>query len=195
MGINATGTTLGGDVAFTTPKPPAPGVSNGRARDITQTSATLSATVDPRGQSTSCVFQHGTSTAYGGQAPAASAGAGTAAISVAQAVAGLSPGTTYHYRVAANNANGTTYGHDVSFKTAGLPASITIAEVPSTITFGQLATLTGRVLPPRPSHVTVTLQSAPGGGGPWITDATAVTTASGAYSFARLGRRISGIAC
>jgi phosphodiesterase/alkaline phosphatase D-like protein len=186
VAINASGTTLGSDVSFTTPKPPPPAASTGHAGDITQTSATLSATVDPHGQATSYVFDYGTSTAYGSQTPAASAGAGNRAISVAQAVAGLSPGTTYHYRVAATGANGTTYGHDVAFKTTGLPAALTIAGVPSTITFGQLATVAGRVLPPRPSHVTVTLQSAPSAGGPWMTDATTATDSSGTYSFPRL---------
>jgi hypothetical protein len=186
VAINASGTTLGGDVSFTTPKPPAPTVTTGHARDVTQTSATLTGTVNPRGQSTSYVFQYGTSTTYGSQTIAASADAGTKAISVAQALAGLSPGTTYHYRLAATNTNGTTYGHDVAFKTTGLPAAITIADVPSTITFGQLVTVAGRVLPPRPSHVAATLESAPSVAGPWSSDATTVTATSGTYSFPRL---------
>lgn len=189
VAINASGTTLGTDVSFTTPKLPAPTVTTGHARDITQTSATLTGTVNPRGQSTSYVFQYGTSTAYSGQTPAASAGAGTKAISAAHALAGLAPGTTYHYRVAATNANGTTYGHDVAFKTAGLPAGIVISDVPSTITFGELVTIAGRVLPPRPSHVAATLESAPSAGGPWITDATTVTGSSGGYSFPRQAPR------
>jgi hypothetical protein len=185
VAINASGTTLGADVSFTTPKPPAPTVATGHARDVTQTSATLSGTVNPQGESTSYVFDYGTSTAYGSQTAVASAGAGTKAISVTQSLTGLAPGTTYHYRLAATNANGTTTGHDVSFKTAGVPAAITVAAVPTTITFGQLTSLSGRVLPPRPSHVTATLQSAPSAVGPWSTDATAVTTSSGAYSFPR----------
>lgn len=183
VAVNGSGTTLGSDVSFTTPKPPAPTVATSHARDVTQTSATLSGTINPRGQSTSYVFQYGTSTAYGAQTPSASAGAGTAAISVAAAVEGLTPGTTYHYRLAATNANGTTYGRDISFRTSGVPAGITIAALPGTITFGELTNLSGRVLPPRPSHATATLQSAPGAGGPWVDDTTATTQSSGAYSF------------
>jgi hypothetical protein len=107
-------------------------------------------------------------------------------VAVSAAVGLLAPNTTYHYRVAATNANGTTFGHDVAFKTAAPPAGLTIAVLPGTITFGQLTTLSGRVLAPRPSHLTVTLQSAAGAGGPWIDAATTTALSTGAYSFARL---------
>ena len=184
VATNPSGTTLGSDVSFTTPKPPLPAVSTGRPASLTQTSATLTGTIDPEGAATSYVFEYGTSTAYGSATPAATAGSGTKNVAVSAAIGTLTQNTTYHYRLAATNVNGTTYGHDVSFKTARPPAGVTIAAFSATITFGQLTSLSGRVLPPRPSQPAVTLQSSPGAGGPWTDSATANAASSGAYSFA-----------
>jgi hypothetical protein len=183
---NASGTTLGADVSFKTPKPPAPVVVTGHATNVGQTSATLNGTVNAEGQGTSYVFQYGTSSAYGAQTPTANAPAGTKTIVVSAAVGALVPNTTYHYRLVATSVNGTTFGHDTSFKTAALPAGITLGALPGAITFGQLTSLGGRVLPPRPSHVTVVLQSATSPGGPWVNAASTTATSTGAYSFARL---------
>ena len=187
VATNASGTTLGSDVSFKTPKPPVPAATTGHAKDITQTSATLAGTVNPEGQATTYVFQYGTSTAYGNQTPAASAGSGTKAVAASAALGGLVANTTYHYRLVATSVNGTTNGHDVSFKTARPPAGITLGAPSATITFGQLTSLSGRVLPPLPSHPTVTLQSAPSAGGPWADAGVASASASnGAYTFSRL---------
>jgi hypothetical protein len=183
---NASGTTLGADVSFTTPKPPAPATLTRRATNVTQTSATLNGTVNPEGQATSYVFQYGTSSHYGAQTPVASAGSGTKPSAVSATIGSLAPNTTYHYRLAATSVNGTAYGHDFSFKTAVLPAGVTLAALPDAITFGQLTSLSGRVLSPRPSRLTVTLQSAGSRGGPWSDVASATATSSGAFSFTRL---------
>lgn len=180
---NASGTTLGSDVSFTTPKRPAPVVLTKPASIVMQTSATLRGTVDPEGEATSYVFQYGTSSAYGSQTSMGAAGSGAATVTVSAAIGPLTPNTTYHYRLVASNAAGTTNGHDVTFKTAALPGGVTIAASPPTITFGQSAEVAGHVLAPRPSHVTVTLQSAPSAGGPWADAATIAATASGAYTF------------
>jgi hypothetical protein len=183
---NASGTTLGADVSFKTPKPPPPVVVTRHATNVTQTSATLNGTVNPEGQATSYEFQYGTSSAYGAETPTASAGAGTKTIVVSAMLGALTPNTTYHYRLVATSVNGTTLGHDSSFKTAALPAAVTLGALPGAITFGQLTSLGGRVLPPRPSHVTVTLESATSPAGPWRDLASTTAASTGAYSFARL---------
>jgi hypothetical protein len=180
---NSSGTTLGSDVSFKTPKPPPPVVATGHATAVTQTSATMNGTVNPEGQATTYAFQYGTSTAYSNQTPPASAGSGTKTMAVSAALGALVPNTTYHYRLAATSVNGTTFGHDISFITARPPAGVTLGAPSGTITFGQLTSLSGRVLPPRPSHVTVTLQSAPSAGGPWVDAATTASASTGAYSF------------
>jgi hypothetical protein len=186
VATNPSGATLGSDVSFKTPKPPVPSVTTGHPKDVTQVSATLAGTIDPEGEATSYVFQYGTSNAYGSETPAATAGSGTRNVAVVAPIGTLAPNTTYHYRLAATNVNGTTYGHDMSFKTARPPAGITLAALSGTITFGQLTTLSGRVLPPRPSHLPVVLQSSPGFAGPWSDAATVNAASTGAYSFPRV---------
>ncbi len=122
VATNASGTTLGSDVSFKTPKPPVPVVATGHPKDVTQTSATLTGTVDPEGQATSYAFQYGTNTAYGNQTPAASAGSGTKTVSVrprSERSFRTRPTTTGSRRT---SVNGTTYGHDISFKTARPPS-------------------------------------------------------------------------
>jgi len=186
VATNASGTTLGGDVSFKTPKPPAPVAVVRHATSVMQTSATLNGTVNPAGQATSYVFEYGTTAAYGAQTPTAGAGSGTKATVVSATIGALTPNTTYHYRLAATSVNGTTFSHDSSFKTGAVPAGVTLGAIPGAITFGQLASLGGRVLPPRPSHLTVTLQSGTSPGGPWIDIANTTAASTGAYSFARL---------
>jgi hypothetical protein len=161
-------------------------VSTGHARDVTETSATLAGTVDPKGQATSYFFQYGTTSVYGSQTAVASAGSGTTGVHVSAAIGPLTPNTTYHYRLVASNVNGTTDGHDISFKTGRPPAGVTIAAVPGTITFGQVTSLRGQVLPPRPSQLIVALQSAPRPGGPWVTAATTTPSRTGTYAFSGL---------
>jgi len=99
-----------------------PTVSTVSAASIAQKAATLRADVNPHGLATTYAFQYGTSTAYGSQTPARSAGSGTASKRVGFRITGLTPGVRYHYRVIASNADGTSTGADRSFKTALPPA-------------------------------------------------------------------------
>src|SRR5581483_815166 len=98
--------------------------------NVTQTSATLNGTVNPKGQPTSYAFQYGTTRAYGTQTAPAGAGSGAAAVSVSATIGTLAPNTIYHYRLAATNVNGTSYSRDFSVKTAVLPAGVTLGAVP-----------------------------------------------------------------
>jgi hypothetical protein len=83
---------------------------------VSATSATVSASVDSRGNTTDVFFDYGPTAAYGAlaatQIPAAVAAAPTSAV-----LSGLTPGTTYHVRVRAVNADGTTVGADTTFTT------------------------------------------------------------------------------
>jgi phosphodiesterase/alkaline phosphatase D-like protein len=113
---SAGGTVVGGDATFTTAAVPAPGVATGTA-SAARTTATLTGTVNPRGYATSYHFDYGTSTGYGHSTASHSAGAGTAAVAESAALSGLTPGTTYHYRLVATNAGGTIVAHDATFVT------------------------------------------------------------------------------
>lgn len=107
----------------------APTVATGTATAISQTAATLNASVNPNGEEvTACTLEYGTSTSYGSSAPCSPGpGGGEAAVGVAAAIAGLAAQTSYHYRVVATNAVGTSYGNDGMFKT--LPEPPTVAGV------------------------------------------------------------------
>ncbi|MBV9801973.1 MAG: fibronectin type III domain-containing protein, partial [Solirubrobacterales bacterium] len=104
----------------------APAVTSGSASDIGQSSATLSGTVNPNGQSATYYFQYGTSTAYGTQTSPAGAGSGSTPVGVHQAIFGLTPNTTYHYRLVASSSAGTTDGADQTFTTPTTTASQTV---------------------------------------------------------------------
>ena len=71
-------------------------------------SATLVGGVYPNGLDTSYWWQYGTSTGYGQQTAATDAGAGSAPVSTTDTISGLTPGTTYHYRLVAQNSAGTS---------------------------------------------------------------------------------------
>ena len=100
----------------------APTAVTGPPSQVGQTSAVLNGTVDPQGQATSYYFQYGTTTAYGVQTTPASAGSGSGNVSVHSTITGLTPGTTYHYRLVAGNAGGTSQGADETV-TVGLAQS------------------------------------------------------------------------
>ncbi|HEY8706270.1 MAG TPA: hypothetical protein VIL98_16075 [Gaiellaceae bacterium] len=142
VATNDAGTSRGSDRTFVSSA--APVVTTKAASSVADTSARLNGSIDPNGQATTFYFEYGTSTSYGAKTPAASAGAGTSAKSFAAAVAGLTGGATYHFRLVAANATGTTTGADQTFTTSGKPVSQT--GTPTGVT-GTSATLTGTVDP------------------------------------------------
>ncbi len=114
------------EISWTYPGP-SPTVVTEAASAITQTSATLNATVNPNGEEVSdCHFQYGTSALYGSSVPCSpSPGAGESPVPVSSALTGLSENHVYHYRTVATNSAGTSYGSDHAFSTfrqvAGAP--------------------------------------------------------------------------
>jgi hypothetical protein len=100
----------------------APGATTDPASAVTNTTATLNGKVDPNGSATTYHFEYGTTTQYGTVTPDASAGEGDVAAPASADVTGLTANTTYHFRIVATNAGGTTNGADRTFKTALDPA-------------------------------------------------------------------------
>jgi phosphodiesterase/alkaline phosphatase D-like protein len=128
----------------------APKATTGDASALTDTQASLAGTVNPQGELTSYAFQYGTTTAYGQQTALTSAGSGSADAPVRADLAGLTPGTDYHYRVIATNASGTTVGADRSFRTTGTappPPPAPSATTGGADVDGASATLSGSVNP------------------------------------------------
>jgi len=124
VATSAGGTADGADATFTTTASP-PIVTTGAASSVTADSALLNGSINPNGKATSYAFQYGTSTAYGLQTATVSAGSGSSAVSVSATASGLASGTTYHYRLIATNADGTTDGPDRTLATTHVAPSAT----------------------------------------------------------------------
>jgi hypothetical protein len=108
------------------------------------TSATATGTINPGGRSTSWYSEYGTSTSYGKRTSSKGAGSGTANVQVSGALIGLTPRTTYHYRLVATSSDGTARGQDGLFTTLTPPAAVTGSA--TGVTVGS-ATLNGSVDP------------------------------------------------
>ncbi len=98
-----------------------PSVVTGQATATSASTATLEGAVTPNARTTSYHFEIGTTTAYGRSTPVQGAGAGTAAVAVQESVNGLASDATYHYRLVATNAEGTSAGED---RTLVIPDSV-----------------------------------------------------------------------
>jgi hypothetical protein len=115
---NANGTKKGGDQQFV---PHAViGLLTNPATNIGPIGATLNGSWVGNGEDTHYYFQWGASTSYGNVTaapPGVDAGSGTGSTQVSFDLGGLSPITTYHYRIVAENSAGVSTGQDQSFTT------------------------------------------------------------------------------
>lgn len=118
VAINAVGESQGTDLTFSTP-PYRPYVFTGFASSITETAATLSARIDPKGTTvSSCYFEYGTTEHYGSVAQcAALPGSGEETVEVSARAEHLTKSAVYYYRIVAVNAVGASYGGPESFET------------------------------------------------------------------------------
>ena len=114
---NGSATTMGSDGTFTTLTPTGPPVviTNG-ATNVTTSSGTLNGALDPHGLTTTVFFQYGITASYGSATPMQTQ-TGNTYRNIAANVGGLTPHTTYHFRMVATNAGGTRMGSDRTFTT------------------------------------------------------------------------------
>jgi FlaG/FlaF family flagellin (archaellin) len=127
------GLTIGKDATLTTPPGTPPLVSTGAVSGVSQSSATLSGTITTNGLQTNYGFEISAEPFQPGtHVPATGLGAigGAASEEVAVTLGELQPGTTYYYRVTANNADGTSYGEPETFATSGFPTLLTTPAAP-----------------------------------------------------------------
>ncbi len=117
------GTVTSAEVTFVTDGVK-PEVTTSYPLDITDTTATLRALLNPNNLPTTYHFEYGKTTAYGSNAPIPDGNAsGGATKAVLVDVSDLEPGATYHVRLVATNSEGTTNGSDVTFTTRPLGAA------------------------------------------------------------------------
>ncbi|MCL4405309.1 MAG: fibronectin type III domain-containing protein [Patescibacteria group bacterium] len=92
---------------------------------VTKTSSfTLKSTVSPNGSNTIAWFEYGSSTSLGYKTNAQNVGSGTAVVPVSATLTGLTPNTTYYYRVVGSNAYGSNNGPVLTFVTGNGTSNI-----------------------------------------------------------------------
>jgi hypothetical protein len=104
-----------------------PTAITGAATGVSTGAATLDGQLNPNARSTTYRFELGTTTAYGTLTPIETQAAGTDSVAVSAVVSGLEPATTYHYRLVAANADGTTNGPDRTFDTAAVQRTLQVS--------------------------------------------------------------------
>jgi hypothetical protein len=138
---------ISGDIVTGAPGIGGPSVGTGSGNTYTQsvttTAATLAGGVYPNGLATTYWWQYGTTTGYGQQTPAVSIGSGRTAVAVTSALSGLIANTTYHYRLVAQNSDGTSYGYDSTLATkASAPVNSAAPVISGTAREGQMLSAT-----------------------------------------------------
>jgi Tol biopolymer transport system component len=108
------GTVAGPDQAFEEIPPALIGGPD--AADVTSSSVTLEAKIDPLGASTSYRLEYGTSVSYG-HVFSGNVGEGTDYVQIAYHVQELEANTVYHYRLVSESEVGTIEGADRTFTT------------------------------------------------------------------------------
>jgi hypothetical protein len=167
----------------------APAVSTGSAQAVSYTSATLTGSVNPRGQDATYFFQYGPTKAYGSQTALGDAGSGISRVHVSLPVTGLQPITKYHFRLIAVNATGASTGADGTFTTKKVPLSVAILVAPNPIAYGGTAFVEGAVSGTGSGGAQVVLQANPF---PYLQGFASVgnpelTMPNGSFSFPVLG--------
>jgi hypothetical protein len=121
---SASETLSGNEASFRTTGPPA--VSEESFHGIGTKEGAVAAQINSNGRVTTYRVEYGPTSAYGSSTEAASLVAVTTPVGVQAKLSGLQPGSTYHFRFVAENADGTTFGSDAklatqAIATAGLP--------------------------------------------------------------------------
>lgn len=119
---NAGSVTSSAQTFETLPETP-PTVTTESPTAVTQNAVTIKGKVNPNGGSASdCRFEFGTSISYGSNFPCVGLPGPVAAdVAKSRSISGLTPDTTYHYRLVVTTNAGTSEGDDVEFATASPP--------------------------------------------------------------------------
>ncbi|KPA16043.1 PKD domain-containing protein [Candidatus Magnetomorum sp. HK-1] len=105
------------DLDFSLTQNRQPIVHTGSASEITCKTSLFNGSVYPNGIPTNAYFEYGTTQAYGMKTSYINAGNSWDQVSVNVSVTNLTPETQYHFRLVAENKDGTTYGNGQTFST------------------------------------------------------------------------------
>jgi hypothetical protein len=151
---------ISGAVATGAPGIGGPGTNGSYTQNTTATTAQLRGGVYPNGSDTTYWWEYGTTTGYGQQTAAVDIGSGNAPVLVTDSLQGLQPGSTYHYRLVAQNSLGTEYGYDFTLATASgatnAPSGPGIDTTNGTTGTGTTSTTPVSTSPPATTTVPVT---------------------------------------
>jgi hypothetical protein len=124
VAFNNVGVGYGGDLAVTTPYSSAFVVTQ-PATGVTNTSATLNATINPEGSPTEVYFQWGTTSNYGNATTPINLTTNlTNTLAVSSTISNLQSGTTYYYQAVSYNSGGMSEGSGLIFNTPYVPPPI-----------------------------------------------------------------------
>jgi dipeptidyl aminopeptidase/acylaminoacyl peptidase len=121
LGGTVAATTTSAETTFTT-LPSTPRIQGEAATQITDSTATLTASINPAHESTAYRFEYGSADCSANPCtsipiPDANIDAGGSDVVVARELTALLPGTEYHFRVVATNPTGPSVGEDSTFTT------------------------------------------------------------------------------
>jgi hypothetical protein len=165
-----------------------PAVKTEPASGVTYSSANVYGIVNPEGSETAAEFQYGPTKALGLTTPLTPLGNGRKTLPFGSPISGLTPATTYYYRVTAVGAT-TVHGAVLSFTTPAIPLSVSLATTPNPVVFGNPFIIEGTLAGTGAASHEVVLQANPFPytAGFQTIGNPQVTNASGGFQFPFIG--------
>ena len=118
---------ISGDAVAGPPQP-----AGSYAPTATATTATLAGGVYANDHDTQAYWQWGPTASYTQQTAITDLGGATGVSPIGATITGLTPSTTYHFRLVATSCAGTTYGYDATLNTPAATTSTTTSSTTST---------------------------------------------------------------
>jgi Ca2+-binding RTX toxin-like protein len=120
-----------------------PAIEGGNVSVLGPSTAIVQLGIDPNNLGTNVHVEYGTTTLLGQTTPTLNIAAGADPVKLTQELTGLKPGTSYYYKVIAENSNGTTTTTTNTFRTAVATRVDPATGMPTTSAKGVNCTITG----------------------------------------------------
>ncbi len=101
-----------------------PTVTTTAASEVKPRSATFNGTIDAEGIASEYHYEYGLESTYGSSTADIGAGSGSVVGEAPGPVTGLTPNTTYHYRIVGSNASGSIVGEDQTLTSEAAPPTV-----------------------------------------------------------------------